>query len=190
MTKNLQKQPINDVVWIDREDLFSNSYNPNKVAPPELKLLKQSIMNSGWTQPIVIRESKEIIDGFHRWTVSSDPDIHKLTGGKVPTVTIKDINEDEQMMATIRHNRARGTHGVSPMSTIVQKLKDEHGLDHKELNGLLGMEDEEINRLYEKGSIELIRRHSEESKTGKYEDLRQEWAKKNDFGEAWEPSKD
>jgi len=186
MTKNYKNQPISNVQWIDREELFSNSYNPNKVAPPELKLLKESILNSGWTQPIVIRESKEIVDGFHRWTVSGHKEIHELTDGLVPVVVLNEIGEEEQMMATIRHNRARGQHGVKPMAVIMQKLKDDHKLDDKKLNKLLGMEDEEIRRLYEAGSIELIKEIAEGGSTGKNAEHIKKFKKNSDFSPSWD----
>jgi len=186
MTKNYKNQPISDVQWIDREELFSNTYNPNKVAPPELKLLKESILNNGWTQPIVIRESKEIVDGFHRWTVSGHKEIKELTGGLVPVVVLKEIGEDEQIMATIRHNRARGQHGVRPMAVIMQKLKDDHKLDNDKLNKLLGMEDEEIRRLYEAGSIELIKELAESGGAGKNVEHIKKFKENNDFSPSWD----
>ena len=68
-------QPLNNIQWVDRETLKPNNYNPNKVAPPELKLLKVSILEDGWTQPIVINSDNTIVDGFHRWTVSDDKDV-------------------------------------------------------------------------------------------------------------------
>ena len=69
-------QPINKVEWIKSEELKANDYNPNHIPPPELKLLKTSIIADGWTQPIVVREDNEIVDGFHRWVLScKDKDI-------------------------------------------------------------------------------------------------------------------
>ena len=80
----MYNQPINAVEWIETDKLKANDYNPNHIPPPELKLLKTSIMCDGWTQPIVIRENNEIVDGFHRWTLAStDKDISNLTEGKV-----------------------------------------------------------------------------------------------------------
>ena len=69
------KQPLDKITWLDRNELKPNKYNPNKVAPKELKLLKISIMEDGWTQPIVINPDKTIVDGFHRWSISADKDI-------------------------------------------------------------------------------------------------------------------
>ena len=63
------KQPLDKITWIDRDKLKPNNYNPNKVAPPELKLLKISILEDGWTQPIVVNPDYTIVDGFHRWTL-------------------------------------------------------------------------------------------------------------------------
>src|SRR5689334_9004886 len=109
----LEVQPLSRVEWLPREALHSNDYNPNRVPPTELDLLKTSILEDGWTQPIVARLSGEIVDGFHRWTVSADPQIAAMTGGLVPVVRLPDDTPlEQQMAATIRHNRARGAHAV------------------------------------------------------------------------------
>jgi len=139
-------QPINGVEWVQRDSLKPNNYNPNRVAPPELKLLKISILEDGWTQPIVINPDNEIVDGFHRWTISADPQIAQLTGGLVPVVTTRPKDSAQQKMATIRHNRARGTHGVLDMSKIVQSMIDD-GLSQQEIMSRLQMESEEVIRL-------------------------------------------
>ena len=124
----IKQQPIDSVQWVDRNELEANDYNPNHVAPRELALLKTSILETGWTQPIVVlNDGKTIIDGFHRWTLSEDKEISRLTGGKVPIV-ICDVDSSHQILATIRHNRARGTHGIDPMASIVLRLLEDEGL--------------------------------------------------------------
>ena len=157
----LQTQPINAVKWLKRDKLKANDYNPNKVAPTELELLKTSIKLSGWTQPIVIRKNHTIVDGFHRWTVSGHEEIYELTDGMVPVVIVADkMDKAEQICATIVHNRARGNHGIIPMTDIVRNLREEHKYTDEKIQELLGMEQEEIDRLYdyrpmtEKGSQE------------------------------------
>jgi ParB-like chromosome segregation protein Spo0J len=141
-----EDQPINRVQWIHRSELLPNDYNPNAVAPPELKLLKISILEDGWTQPIVANPDMTIVDGFHRWTVSGHKEIYELTDGLVPVVIITPRDEASQKMATIRHNRARGTHGVLHMATIVESMiKD--GLSVEEIMERVGMENEEVVRL-------------------------------------------
>jgi ParB-like chromosome segregation protein Spo0J len=140
------KQPLHNIKWIKRGLLNPNNYNPNSVAPPELKLLKISILEDGWTQPIVITPDYEIVDGFHRWSVSADPQISKLTDGLIPVVTTNPASKESQKMATIRHNRARGTHGVLNMALIVQSLIKAN-IPQQEIEQLLQMESEEVIRL-------------------------------------------
>lgn len=132
--------------WLHRSVLTPNDYNPNAVAPPELDLLKTSILEDGWTQPIVANPDMTIVDGFHRWTVSGHPEIHDLTDGYVPVVILEPKNADHQKMSTIRHNRARGHHGVLEMGRIVQSMLDS-GLSVKEVCKRLSMEREEVIRL-------------------------------------------
>lgn len=152
-------EPISNVVWRDRNDLKANGYNPNKVFDPELDLLEQSIVKDGWTTAIVLVPEPdadgfyEIVDGFHRWLVSGRPDVAKKTGGLVPTVTLRpSLTEAEQKISTVRHNRARGKHNVLRMSEITQALT-EAGYSADDLGEALGMEEDEVVRLLDQGSM-------------------------------------
>lgn len=148
----IEDQPVNTVEWVDPKTLRANDYNPNHVAPPEMALLKLSIMENGWTQPIVARTDGEIVDGFHRYSLGlRDSDIRGLTGGLVPVVR---LNSDPvtQRMATIRHNRARGTHAVVKMADIVEGLTD-LGETNESIAKRLGMESEEVARLRMRGGM-------------------------------------
>lgn len=148
--KGKDSQPISGMRWMDPKKLRANSYNPNKVATPEMKLLKTSILEDGWTQPIVARPDGEIVDGFHRYTLgSTDRDIKAMTGGLVPVVVLEDADPAHQMMSTVRHNRARGSHAVLKMADIVRDLKDNSQLSDDEIQKRLSMEDEEVERLYD-----------------------------------------
>jgi hypothetical protein len=149
---NFSDQPVSHVRWVHRSLLRANGYNPNAVSPIELDLLTVSICEDGWTQPIVARTDGEIVDGYHRWLVSERLEIYAMTGGYVPVVYL-DKPLADQMLSTIRHNRARGVHGVTPMSEIVRTLKDKHGMTDKQIRARLGMDDEEIERLYDSASI-------------------------------------
>jgi len=148
-----QKQPLDEVIWRNREELIPNDYNPNKVAPTELKLLKISITEDGWTQPIVINPDMTIVDGFHRWTVSGHKEIFALTNGMVPTVMLKNTDTAQKKMATIRHNRARGTHGVLSMSDIIADLVNVENLTGEEIMERLQMEKDEVVRLLFRNGI-------------------------------------
>lgn len=145
--------PVSNVQWVHRDELKANDYNPNHVAPPEKRLLKISILEDGWTMPIVVRSDMEIVDGFHRWTISGDKDVYALTDGYVPIVKLSDEKSlADQMMSTIRHNRARGTHHVVKMSTIVESLAGD-GLTAEEIGVRLQMDEEEVSRLLDRGNM-------------------------------------
>lgn len=137
---------------MDRDSLRPNDYNPNAVAPPELRLLKISIIEDGWTQPIVCNPDNTIVDGFHRWTVSGSKEIRGLTGGKVPVVYVTPKDAASQKMTTIRMNRARGTHGVLPMAEIVSSMIEE-GISIEEICSRMQMESEEVVRLANRKGI-------------------------------------
>lgn len=164
-------QPIDNVEWVPRDNLTANSYNPNKMPKQEMELLKVSILEDGWTQPIVARLDGEIVDGFHRWTTAKDPEVAALTGGLVPVVRIKEIDPARQRMATIRHNRARGEHYVLSMAEIVAELVKEYNVDPDALKKRLGMEREEIIRMLDRG--QMTKRAGE-----------------SEFKQAWVPQKD
>lgn len=119
--------PVYSVVAVPVEKVFANDYNPNKVAPPEMKLLELSIWEDGFTQPVVCYYDKDgdryiVVDGFHRYTIMKTSErIYAREHGKIPIVVIdKDLGE--RMASTIRHNRARGSHNVDLMSNIVAEL--------------------------------------------------------------------
>jgi len=71
----LKDEPVDCVLWIKSDKIIANDYNPNTVAPPEMELLKLSIQEDGYTQPIVtFPEGKNytVIDGFHRNRVGKE----------------------------------------------------------------------------------------------------------------------
>ncbi|MGW7505897.1 hypothetical protein ACWGIR_30850 [Streptomyces albidoflavus] len=153
-------QPVAAVRWMERDALSANSWNPNKQAPPEFRLLKTSILENGWTQPIVARPmdgSLEIVDGFHRWSVAADKEVSALTGGLVPVVVLPPTDPSTARMATVRHNRARGTHHVLGMADIVASLLAD-GLSHEQIGKRLGMDHEEVDRLADRGN--MLTRHA------------------------------
>jgi ParB-like chromosome segregation protein Spo0J len=153
---SIKDQPLTSLAWLPRDALRANTWNPNHQAPTEQALLALSIVENGWTQPIVARrdgDGLEIVDGFHRWLVAARPDVAKLTGGKVPVVILA-AGEDEATvrMATIRHNRARGAHGALLMADIVIDLVD-RGVPPDEVASRLGMEPEEVSRFLDRGRM-------------------------------------
>lgn len=145
-------EPIDCVLWVPAETVEANDYNPNKVAPPEMKLLEHSIAEDGYTQPIVtwqINGSREVIDGFHRTRVGKESKaVKKRTQGYLPVTTVNDSRTErsDRIAATIRHNRARGKHQVAAMSEIVIELAKRNWSDEK-IAKELGMDADEVLRL-------------------------------------------
>ena len=156
------KSPVYQVISVPIGKIEPNTYNPNTVAPPEMKLLYDSIREDGYTMPIVCYYDKArdvyiIVDGFHRYRVMRDyPDIYRREEGMLP-VTVIDKPLDQRMASTIRHNRARGSHDVELMSNIVRELH-EIGRSDAWISRHLGMEPDEILRLKQiTGLTELFR---------------------------------
>ncbi|MBE6552249.1 MAG: chromosome partitioning protein ParB [Ruminococcaceae bacterium] len=169
------KSPVYNIVSVPIEKIVPNTYNPNSVAPPEMKLLYDSIREDGYTMPIVCYYDDEndnyiIVDGFHRYRVMLDyPDIKEREGGCLP-VSVIDKPIDHRMASTIRHNRARGTHNVDLMSNIVKELH-EIGRSDEWISKHLGMSKDEILRLKQITGLASL-----------FKEVR--------FGMAWEPFDD
>jgi len=124
----MKNEPVDCVLWVKNDNVKANDYNPNSVAPPEMELLRQSIMEDGYTQPIVsFKEDSQItvIDGFHRNRVGKEvEEVRNRVYGRLPVVNINQWKQgrSDRMASTIRHNRARGSHNIELMSTIVSEL--------------------------------------------------------------------
>ncbi|MHA1227237.1 MAG: IbrB-like domain-containing protein [Candidatus Hodarchaeales archaeon] len=142
-------EPVDFTKWVKSEMVVANDYNPNRVAPPEMKLLELSIKQDGYTQPIVVYKEGEIytvVDGFHRNRVGKEcKEIKERIHGYLPVVIIDKPLQD-RMASTIRHNRARGTHAIQPMSKVIEELYF-LGWSDKKIAEQLGMEKDEVLRL-------------------------------------------
>jgi ParB-like chromosome segregation protein Spo0J len=140
--------PVSRVQWVPAENVTANDYNPNKVAPPEMKLLKHSIEMDGFTQPIVVWETEtgqyEVVDGFHRYRIGKE----ELGLSHLPVVIVNQDRTDrgDRIASTIRHNRARGKHQIQAMSDIVVELSRRNWSD-KRIGKELGMDPDEVLRL-------------------------------------------
>ncbi len=166
------KSPAYCVIAVPIEKIKPNTYNPNAVAPPEMRLLYDSIKVDGYTMPIVCYYDKDqdsyiIVDGFHRYRVMLEhQDIYDREGGMLP-VSVIDKPLDQRMASTIRHNRARGSHDVDLMSNIVKELH-EFGRSDAWISKHLGMDRDEILRLKQITGLAAL-----------FRDI--------NFGQAWKP---
>jgi ParB-like chromosome segregation protein Spo0J len=145
-------EPVGGVLWVKSGAVHANDYNPNSVAPPEMKLLERSITADGYTQPIVAWQESgayEVIDGFHRHRVGKESKlVAKRVHGYLPLVVVNSdrVERNDRIASTIRHNRARGKHKVESMSDIVVELKRRNWSDEK-IGSELGMDADEVLRL-------------------------------------------
>ena len=166
------KSPVYQVIPVPIEKIQPNTYNPNTVAPPEMKLLYESIKIDGYTMPIVCYYNKEsdtyiIVDGFHRYRIMKEnAEIYEREKGMLP-VTVINKSIDQRMASTIRHNRARGSHDVDLMSNIVKELH-ELGRSDAWISRHLGMDRDEILRLKQITGLASL-----------FKDIK--------FGDAWRP---
>lgn len=150
----LSGEPVDCVLWVPADSVGANDYNPNAVAPPEMELLRHSIGEDGYTQPIVAWEpggdgQYEVVDGFHRTRVGKEcDDIKERVHGHLPITLIKGARQGRgnRIASTIRHNRARGKHKVDAMSDIVIELKNRNWRNAR-IARELGMDEDEILRL-------------------------------------------
>lgn len=165
--------PVYNVIAVPIEKIHANAYNPNAVAPPEMKLLYQSIKEDGYTMPIVCykipnTDEYEIVDGYHRYlTMLNNKDIYERENGCLP-VSIIDKDISNRMASTIRHNRARGAHSTELMVNIVSDLV-QSGMSDAWILKNIGMDRDELLRLKQISGIAAL-------------------FKDHEFSRAWEPS--
>lgn len=159
------KSPVYGVRPVPLEKIRANAYNPNHVAPPEMKLLEKSIWEDGYTMPIVCyylpdEDVYEIVDGYHRYTTMlTSKRIRDREGGVLP-VSVIDKPIEDRMASTIRHNRARGSHSIELMTNIVAELVDS-GMGDKWIMDNIGMDADELLRLKQITGIAALFRDRE-----------------------------
>ena len=159
------KSPVYNVIAVPIEKVQANTYNPNRVPTPEMKLLYDSIKCDGYTMPVVCYylsdvDKYEIVDGFHRYTVMlTHKDIYEREHGLLPIVVI-DKPLSDRMASTVRHNRARGSHDIDLMVNIVKELKD-CGQSDAWILKHLGMDPEELLRLKQVSGLAALFANSE-----------------------------
>ncbi|MFV0545950.1 MAG: IbrB-like domain-containing protein [Bacteroides sp.] len=145
------KSPVYNVKAVPVEKVYANDYNPNVMAPPEMKLLELSIWEDGFTMPCVCYYSEKedkyiLVDGFHRYQILKNSErLFLREKGLLPVVVIdKDLSC--RMSSTIRHNRARGTHSIELMCHIIAEL-DKSGVSDQWIMKNVGMDRDELLRL-------------------------------------------
>lgn len=143
--------PALNVQLVPIEQVEGNDYNPNNVAPPEMKLLELSIRKDGITMPVVVASQKRgenwtVVDGFHRTRICKKvPEIKESLKNYLP-ITVLDKSLENRVAATVRHNMARGTHQVELSANLVTFLK-RNDWSSQRIGEELGMDPDEVLRL-------------------------------------------
>lgn len=163
--------PCCNTQLVPAEQVQGNDYNPNHVAPPEMRLLKLSMYKDGVTMPVVVCDTPDdrehpytVVDGFHRTTViQRDRAVREKMRGYVPVSRLNKSLED-RITATVRHNMARGTHQVELSAKLVTMLK-KHNWTNARIGKELGMEPDEVLRLKQVTGLAEAFRDEEFSKS-------------------------
>lgn len=128
------------VEYVDPESIYPNAYNPNRQTEKEFDLLCSSMLEDGFTQPILVHlKTREIVDGEHRWRASQ-----RLGLKEIPVVFV-DMTLEQMRISTLRHNRARGSEDIELTIKVLQDLRALGSLEHAVDS--LGMSDRELNAL-------------------------------------------
>lgn len=144
--KNKVLEALN-VQYVTHDQIVPNTYNPNRQSEDEFELLKRSMTEDGFTQPIVCVKHEEqegmyrIVDGEHRWRCSRE-----LGYDEIPVV-VTPMTYEQARIATLRHNRARGSEDIELTSEVLRDLEKLGALDWAQDS--LMMDDLELQRMIE-----------------------------------------
>ncbi len=129
-----------DIQYVDPSSIQPNEYNPNRQSEHEFELLCRSMKEDGFTQPIIVHEeSKRIVDGEHRWRASQ-----ALGYKQIPVVFVK-MNDEQMRIATLRHNRARGSEDIELSAQVLRDLRELGALEWAQDS--LMLDDVEMSKL-------------------------------------------
>lgn len=166
-------EPVDCVLWVPAEQVQANGWNPNRCAPPEMVALRHSVAKYGYTMPIVTSETDGVLtvtDGFHRKRVGTeDEEIRVRTHGYLPVSVLAEMSRQDQISATILHNKARGEHSVEKEIAIVAEL-DQAGWSPEELSRGLVKSNEELIRLRQNGGVASLLANNRYDKAWDWED--------------------
>lgn len=130
---------ILEPVYVPIDSLRPNPWNPNRQEPGDFDLLLASMTTDGFTQPVIALADGTIVDGEHRWRAAA-----KLEMTEIPVVYV-DLTIEEAKIATLRHNRARGSEDLELAADVLRDLEKLGALDWAQSE--LGLSDFEVQRV-------------------------------------------
>ncbi|MFJ2819131.1 IbrB-like domain-containing protein [Streptomyces sp. NPDC087294] len=119
--------PVYRVQAVPMSKIRANNYNPNQMTPARRRLLRISVWEDGFTQPVVVHylpdeDVYEIVDGYHRYlTMRDTPRIRAREDDLLPVVVLEG-DMPHLMSSTVRHNRFRGTHSILLTRDLVRDV--------------------------------------------------------------------
>lgn len=136
------------ITYVPVGDISPNTYNPNRQSDHDFELLCKSMQEDGFTQPIVAVASKPgaptpyvVVDGEHRWRAAQS------IGLTTVPIVIVPMSEEQAKIATLRHNRARGSEDVELSAALLRDLRALGALEWAADS--LSLDDVELDRLLE-----------------------------------------
>jgi len=139
--KNVSLQEL-AIEYVSVDSIKPNNYNPNRQSEHDFELLLKSMEEDGFTQPIIVQKAtKMIVDGEHRWRATT------VLGYKEIPVVFVEMTPEQMRIATLRHNRARGSEDMELSVQVLRDLQELGALDWAQDS--LMLTDEEVNRLLE-----------------------------------------
>jgi ParB-like chromosome segregation protein Spo0J len=136
------------IEYVSAAALTPNDYNPNRQTEHQFTLLKSSILEDGFTDPIKVvdRDGQVVIvDGEHRWRAVRELHEEGKLADDVLAIVRLPQNEAQAKIATLRHNRARGQEDIGLATDVLRDLERLDALDWAADS--LDMSDAELQRL-------------------------------------------
>ncbi len=118
VAKEAKKLKLLRIEYVAIDSLTPNDWNPNRQSDHEGDLLRRSMEDDGFTQPIIaLRDTQVIVDGYHRWKMA-----RSLGYEEIP-VAFVDMTAEQARVSTLRHNRARGSEDLQLTAQLLKDLE-------------------------------------------------------------------
>ena len=141
------------IEYVPNNSIRPPDWRTNYVLKPDFDLLRLSMFDFGWMQPIIVRVADmTIIDGTHRWVAAGDAQFVKKYGKDVPVIFV-DCDEIDAMIMHVRMNRARGEIFAKQFSRLLRKIVLSDKFDDEELAQILNMSDDEMDLMLAGGLL-------------------------------------
>lgn len=128
------------IEYVPIDSIKPNQYNPNRQSDHDFELLRRSIEEDGFTRPIVVRrETREIVDGEHRWRAC-----RSLDYSEIPVVFVN-MTDAQARIATLKYNRIHGAEDANLAASVLKEIV-EMGAEGWAQDSLM-LDDVEMERL-------------------------------------------